>query len=121
MAQKKTTSNSKSTSTRSSGSSKKTTVSSRASSKNLPPEPEKEPILSVIWSYSWGKILYLIVGILLLVGIDLLFSMDNYDRFFIILGIEIIASMLIGWLVYFLLDRKKQREAVFGSDPSEEV
>ena len=47
--------------------------------------------------------------------------MDNYDRFFIILGIEIIASMLIGWLVYFLLDRKKQREAVFGSDPSDEV
>ena len=64
---------------------------------------------------------YIVDSILLLIGIDLLFSMDHYDRFFMILGIEIIAAMLIGWLVYFLIDRKKQREAAFGSDPSEEV
>ena len=72
-------------------------------------EPDKEPLYVVLWSYSWGKILYLLLGILVLIGLDFLIAMNNYDRFFTVLGIEIIAAMLIGWIIYLILDRKKQK------------
>ena len=36
--------------------------------------------------------------------------MNHYNLFFTVLGIEIIAAMLIGWLVYLIVDRRRQRD-----------
>ena len=112
MAQKKTTSN-KGTNTRSgSSSSKKGAAASRnaRTAPKAPPIEEKEPLYSVIWSYSWGKALYLLLAILVLIGLDLLIAMNHYHLFFTVLGIEILAGMLIGWIVFIILDRRKQAD-----------
>jgi len=111
MAQRKTTSTNRSNQ-RSGSSSKKAPASSRSSKNTRQPVvyEEKEPLYSVIWTYSWGKALYLLLGILVLIGLDFLIAMNHYDLFFTVLGIEIIAAMLIGWIVFIILDRMKQKE-----------
>ncbi|MBO4649818.1 MAG: hypothetical protein J5653_01360 [Clostridiales bacterium] len=112
MAQRKTTSSNRSTQ-RSGSTARKAPASSRSSKSTKKPvvyEEEKEPLYSVIWSYSWGKALYLLLGILVLIGLDFLIAMNHYDLFFTVLGIEIIAAMLIGWIVFIVLDRMKQKE-----------
>ena len=111
MAQRKTTSSNRPAS-RSGSSSKKPASSSRSTKAVRKSEPivEKEPLYSVIWAYPWGKALYLLLAILVLIGLDLLLSMNHYNLFFTVLGVEIIAAMLIGWIVFIILDRKKQRE-----------
>lgn len=114
MAQKKTTTSNRSSS-RSGNSSKKPASSSRSSkqpARRAEPVVEKEPLYSVIWSYSWGKALYLILAILVLIGLDLLIAMNHYHLFFTVLGVEIIAAMLIGWIVFIILDRMKQKESL---------
>ena len=111
MAKRKTSSSGRST-TRSGSSSAKTSASTR-SSKNTQTrqiDPDKEPLWSVIWSYSWGKALYLLLGILVIIGLDFLISMNHYDRFFSVLGIEIIVAMITGWIVYLVLDRQKHKD-----------
>ena len=37
--------------------------------------------------------------------------MNHYGKFFTVLGIELIAAMIIGWIIYLLVERKKQFEA----------
>ena len=123
MAQRKTTTSNRSVSK--SGSSSKKPASSRSSRQPARrPEPvvEKEPLYSVIWSYSWGKALYLLLAILVLIGLDLLIAMNHYHLFFTVLGVEIIAAMLIGWIAYIIIDRWKQRDILeeTGSDPETE-
>ena len=111
MAQRKTTSSNR-PAARAGSSSKKPASSSRSTKAVRKSEPvvEKEPLYSVIWAYPWGKALYLLLAILVLIGLDLLLSMNHYPLFFTVLGVEIIAAMLIGWIVFIILDRKKQRE-----------
>ena len=112
MAQKKTTTNKGTNSRSGSSSSKKGAAASRnaRTSPKAPPIEEKEPLHSVIWSYSWGKALYLLLAILVMIGLDLLIAMNHYNMFFTVLGIEILAGMLIGWIVFLILDRKKQAD-----------
>ena len=121
MAQRKTSTSNRSS--RSGSSSKKPASSSRAAkqpSRRAEPVVEKEPLYSVIWSYSWGKALYLLLGILVLIGLDFLIAMNHYDLFFTVLGIEIIAAMLIGWIVFIILDRMKQKELSENPDEGSE-
>ena len=80
MAQRKTSTSNRSS--RSGSSSKKPASSSRAAkqpSRRAEPIVEKEPLYSVIWSYSWGKALYLLLAILVLIGLDLLIDAINHD------------------------------------------
>lgn len=122
MAQQRKTTSANRSNQRSGSSSKKAPASSRSSKntqKNVVYE-EKEPLYSVIWSYSWGKALYLLLGILVLIGLDFLIAMNHYDLFFTVLGIEIIAAMLIGWIVFIILDRMKQKELSENPDDGSE-
>ena len=122
MAQQRKTPSANRSNQRSGSSSKKAPASSRSSKntqKNVVYE-EKEPLYSVIWSYSWGKALYLLLGILVLIGLDFLIAMNHYDLFFTVLGIEIIAAMLIGWIVFIILDRMKQKELSENPDEGSE-
>lgn len=122
MAQQRKTTSANRSNQRSGSSSKKAPASSRSSKntqKNVVCE-EKEPLYSVIWSYSWGKALYLLLGILVLIGLDFLIAMNHYDLFFTVLGIEIIAAMLIGWIVFIILDRMKQKELSENPDEGSE-
>ena len=75
MAQKKSTATNQRKPASGSSSAKKGTAASRSARPIPKPQPqipeEKEPLYSVIWSYSWGKALYLLLGILVLIGLDL--------------------------------------------------
>ena len=64
--------------------------------------------------------LYLLLAILVLIGLDLLLSMNHYHLFFTVLGVEIIAAMLIGWIVFIILDRMKQKELSENPDEGSE-
>ncbi len=121
MAQRKT--NTTKRSDQKSGSTSKKAPASSRSAKNSRQSTvyeDKEPLYSVIWSYSWGKALYLLLGILVLIGLDFLIAMNHYDLFFTVLGIEIIAAMLIGWIVFIILDRFKHKELSEMSDEGSE-
>lgn len=112
MAQKKTTSSNRSGSrskASSSSTSSRRAPSKSASTRRTPPPPpvEKDPLWVELWSYSWGKALYLLLAILVLIGLDLLIAMNKYKLFFTILGVELIAAMVIGWLVFLILERRK--------------
>ena len=110
MAQKKKTTSNRNSSRSGRGTSKSSGTSrSVKNSRAMPPESEKEPLWSVLWTYSWGKALYLLLGILVLIGLDFIIAMNHYDRFFTVLGIEIIVAMITGWIVFLFLDRRKQR------------
>ena len=52
----------------------------------------------------------LVFFILVLIGLDLLIAMNHYHLFFTVLGIEILAGMLIGWIVFIILERRKQAD-----------
>ncbi|MBR2750204.1 MAG: hypothetical protein IKD90_03630 [Clostridiales bacterium] len=69
---------------------------------------ESESFFSIIWSSSWGKMLYALLAILLLIAVDFLVSMNHYDRFFTILGVEIVAAMVLGWIIFLIVERRKQ-------------
>ena len=110
MAQKRSSNSTSSKNSRGrSASSKKPAASSRATStkKQVSYEDDSESFFSVVWSYSWGKALYAVIILLVIIGLDFLISMNHYDRFFMVLGIEIIAGMIIGWIVYLLIERSK--------------
>ena len=83
------------------------------------PEEEQESIFAVIWSSHWGKILYALVALLLLIAIDFLVSMNHYDRFFTILGGEIVVAMVLGWIVFLVLERRKNALSEQDPDKSE--
>jgi hypothetical protein len=52
---------------------------------------------------------FLKLGVLLIVGLDILLTLNNFDRFFVLLGIELILSVLIGWVIFVIKDRIKDR------------
>lgn len=86
---------------RSSGSRKKSgrkTGSGRAASRNIP----KKNILTALKGSAAGRFLLLVVGIIVVLGLDFLFSLNQFDRFFLILGIELIAAVLIGWIRFVI-------------------
>lgn len=86
----------------------KSSPKTTSKSVSVPSVPDKDPMWIRIWSYSWGKIFYLILAILVVIGLDLLIAMNKYDLFFMILGVEIIIGMLVGWVVFLILDRRKR-------------
>jgi len=56
-----------------------------------------------------GKALLYVLGVLVIVGLDILLTLNNFDRFFVLLGIELILSVLIGWVIFVIKDRIKDR------------
>jgi hypothetical protein len=56
-----------------------------------------------------GKALLYILGVLALVGLDILLTLNNFDRFYVLLGIELILAILVGWVIFVLKDRIKDR------------
>ena len=114
--------NSSSTASRkkpSSGSGRKPSNTNSRASRSAEPERE-ESIFHVLWSYSFGKALYLLLGIAVLIGLDFLISMNNYDKFFVTLGIELIAAMVIGWIVYLFVERRKLMQSEEPESDSDE-
>ncbi len=86
----------------------KTSATKTQKSIRSAPSEDTESIWSKLWSCTWGKVIYLIAGILILIGLDLLIAMNKYDLFFMVLGVEIIVAMLISWVVFLIIDRRRR-------------
>gem|GEM_PF-1490999 len=54
-----------------------------------------------------GKILLTAILLSILFGLNLLFSMNRFDRFFTLLGVELVIGILIFWVVYLFREHKK--------------
>ena len=114
MAQRKSPQNTRRTTSTRTTSSGKTARGASASSRGkktvhpAPVEDDAPSIFSRLWESHWGKLLYGIVILFLIIGLDLLISWNKYDLFYTILGIEIVVAMLVGWIVYLILERRKQ-------------
>jgi len=105
---------------RQNGRSTSTAPSKRRTPAPVSEEPDDSPsILSVLWASHWGKLLYALLGTLLLIAIDFLVSMNHYDSFFTILGVEIVIVMVIGWIVFLVFGRKQHDLSTSYEDESD--
>ena len=92
---------------RSSSGSAKTTKSSggksgnkRASTKT--PAAAQVSLFSAIQSTSIGKLFLGLLVSLLLILLDFLISWNQFNRFFILIGIEILLAVIIGFIIFLV-------------------
>jgi len=94
-----------STANRTVGTQRRTTSGTSSSRQRSRKTVKKVPLLTVIKSSSAGRFMLIILGTLCVLGLDFLFSLNQFDRFFLLLGIELIAAVLIGWIRFVLHGR----------------
>ncbi|MBN1891511.1 MAG: hypothetical protein JW780_01925 [Clostridiales bacterium] len=66
-------------------------------------------LITRLYRHPIGRIALIIVAVILLIGLNFLLTLNHFERFFILLGIEWIAANLIGWLFFVFRDRLKSR------------
>jgi hypothetical protein len=66
-------------------------------------------LFSFLSKHSAGKFLLIILGILCIIGLNFLFTLNNFEHYFILLGIELILAILTTWIAFVIIDRKKNR------------
>lgn len=99
----------KKTTRKSTSSGRRPSGSRSASKRSVQPAPSASSFFLKVYRNPAGKVLFLVLGILLIVGLDILLALNNFDRFFILLGIELVLSILAGWVIFVLKDRMKDR------------
>jgi len=100
-------------SAKSSGSTQRRSPSGKASSTSSPrsrsrKNVKKTPIITVLKDSSAGRFLLGTVAVICVLGVDFLVSLNQFDRFFMLLGIELIAAVLIGWIRFVLRGRNDE-------------
>jgi len=68
----------------------------------------RAPLLSVLKDSSAGRFLLILVAVICILGLDFLFSLNKFGLFFLFLGIELIAAVLIGWIRFVLRGRSDE-------------
>lgn len=58
-----------------------------------------------------GRVLLFLIGFAIVVGIDILLAGNQFNRFAMILGIEVIVAAIVAWIVYMV----RNRDDIFGS------
>ena len=100
-------------STKSSGSTRRRSPSGKAaatssarsrSRKNV----KKTPLINVLLESPAGRFVLVAFVVLCVLGVDFLVSLNQFDRFFMLLGIELIAAVLIGWIRFVLHGRNDE-------------
>ena len=66
------------------------------------PAAKKTSIIQMLRGNSIGKFVLILLATSLVLGIDFLVSFNLMDRFFLILGIELILVVLIGWIRFVI-------------------
>ena len=78
---------------------------SRARAGKVVPKP---PLLTVLKDSSGGRFVLILVTVVCILGLDFLISLNQFDRFFLFLGIELIAAVLICWIRFVLRGRNDE-------------
>ena len=81
------------------------TASSTASRSRSKKNVKKAPLISILKESPAGRFLLILVAVICILGLDFLVSLNQFDRFFLLLGIELIAAVLIGWILFVLRGR----------------
>lgn len=98
----------KSTASRSAGTTRRSTTGNKAARTRARKAVPKTPLLSVLKESSGGRFVLLLVSVVCILGLDFLISLNQFDRFFLLLGIELIAAVLIGWIRFVLRGRNDE-------------
>lgn len=69
---------------------------------------KKTPLITVLKDSSAGRFILVTFAVLCVLGVDFLVSLNQFDRFFMLLGIELIAAVLIGWILFVLHGRNDE-------------
>ena len=69
---------------------------------------KKTPLITVLKDSSAGRFILVTIAVLCVLGVDFLVSLNQFDRFFMLLGIELIAAVLIGWIRFVLRGRNDE-------------
>ncbi|MCR5328650.1 MAG: hypothetical protein K6E12_07370 [Saccharofermentans sp.] len=115
----------RSSSTSSRGSKKSTSKSSRsnASRKTTKSSPatQESAFSRIVSKFAASKAampLIFIAAVILLVGIDLLISWDNFGTFFTILGVETLIAVVVWVIMTLVFSRRSAKES--DSEPAED-
>ena len=92
------------TTTRKSGTSSPARTGSGSTVKRTRTKPavKKTSVLILLRGNTIGKFVLILLATALVLGIDFLVSFNLMDRFFLILGIELILVVLIGWIRFVI-------------------
>lgn len=90
------------TTTRKSGTSSAARTGSTVKRPRTKPAAKKTSVIALLRGNSAGKFLLILLATALILGIDFLISFNLMDRFFLILGIELILVVLIGWIRFVI-------------------
>jgi hypothetical protein len=66
------------------------------------PAAKKTSIIQMLRGNPIGKFVLILLATAIVLGIDFLLSFNLMDRFFLILGIELILVVLIGWVRFVI-------------------
>lgn len=94
-----------STANRTAGTQRRTTSGASGSRPRSRKTVKKTPLLAVLKDSPPGRFLLLFIAVASVLGLDFLFSFNKFDTFFLLLGIELIAAVLIGWIRFVLRGR----------------
>ncbi len=94
---------------RSNSSQRRKTTSRAPSRRTVQAPPSSSSFLKAVAKNPVGKVFIILFGVLAIVGLDILLTLNNFDRFYVLLGIELILAILIGWVIFVLKDRIKDR------------
>jgi len=103
-------------STRKTSTSRKSTKSTRAKSTKTTPKASANngstfsDVFYIIRNTLAGRILIAILMVLALVGLNLLLSLNSFNRFFTLLGAELVIGILVFWVVYLFRERNRDQE-----------
>ena len=86
-----------------SSASKSTAVKSAAESKK-----QQKSIIYTLRQTPAGMVLIYIISMILLIALNLLLSLNSFDTFFLMLGIELVVFLCIRWLLFALKNKKKK-------------
>ncbi|NLW89620.1 MAG: hypothetical protein GXY43_07900 [Clostridiaceae bacterium] len=54
-----------------------------------------------------GKTILIILAVIVVFGLNLLITLNHFERFFILLGVEWIVATLVGWIMFVFKDKLK--------------
>jgi len=93
-------------STRNTAAKSRSGVSSRRTSARSPLKPAEHMILRM-YRNPIGKVFLVLAVAVVIIGIDFLVTLNHFERFFIVIGIEWIIVTLVGWVLFVFRERLK--------------
>lgn len=70
---------------------------------------QQQSFFTILKETPAGMALIYAIGVVLFLTLDLLLSLNSFDTFFLLLGIELVVFLCIRWLLFALKNKKKSR------------